>query len=228
MITFNYWSPVQCFWDFLCRNIREREEKRKEKKEGEGEGGGEEESSSILSLWLNKMEYIVEWGEGGDEEGWVKKAGHWLNSQAYLILDDWLASFLESAQPFLGFGGCCSPCSPLQMMWLGGACRGQWTVQGDHLSLARFCWAVMGSHLTVVCRLAPLYEDLGLPGDLVHLQVQCQRWQVPSVLFMSCETGCRELWGCQVGNEVVADFLLLDRPGVLSASHLLKLLVLST
>lgn len=34
--------------------------------------------------------------------------------------------------------------------------------------------------------------------------------------------------GGQVGNEVVADFLLLDRPGVLSAPHLPKILVLST
>lgn len=145
-ITFNYWRPVQCFWDFLCRNIGEREEERKEQ-EGEGEGE-EEESSSVLSLWLNKMEYIMEWGEEG-AEGRVKKAGHWLNSQTCLILDDWLASFLESVQPLLGFGGSCSPCSPLQVTWLGGACKGQGTVQGDHLSLARFCWALMGSHLTV-------------------------------------------------------------------------------
>lgn len=222
MITFNYWRPVQCFWDFLCRNIREKEGKRKEKKEGEGEGE-EEESCSVLSLWLNKMKCVMEWGEG-DEEGWVKKAGHWLNSQTYLTLDDWLA-FLDSTQPFLGFGGCCSSCSALQMMWLGGACRGQWTVQGDHLSSrvqrdsAGLWWDPI---LLLACCLAPLDEDLGLPRGLVHLQVQCQRWQVPPVLFTSHETGCRELRGSQVGNEVVADFLLLDRPGVFSAPHLPK------
>lgn len=100
MITFNYWRPVQCFWDFLCRNIREREEERKEQ-EGEGEGRRRIFQCSFLMAQQNGIYNGVRgrsrWRTG--EGGWT------LAELSDLLAPWWLTGFFSGV------------CSALPWVW---------------------------------------------------------------------------------------------------------------
>lgn len=157
-------------------------------------------AQSRVLFWILTQPFFGLWGCCSSPSTlqipfWVKSAG--LSGQyrdlIYLLEPNKAFRFWSCSSPYLD--------KFLFLQWIGG-----W--DSPHVQHHRLSFPIALCVVSVlwVVKWMKESEDLGLPGDLVWLGVQCQMANVTAV-FMSCRTGFRELMEGNVQNEVAGAFL---------------------